>query len=263
MDWTKSLAIVSDEAAPRFGDAVAHCLPLGIRAYELRNLDGRRVPYVSEEQIAEVQRLSVEHGLQLLGLSPGLAKGAVDDPASARELTTDLDAALRLGQRLDVPRLTLFTFKRTSREAPIPQHALDALGGAVARCRAADIEPLLENSAASWGDTGAHVAELAAALDVGITWDPANAAASGELAFPEGYAAVRDHVAHLHVKAWHPQGGHVHLGQGVVDWPGQLAALQADGYQGRFCIESHRWDDPTATRVATRQLLAWLRDLKT
>ena len=43
-DWTSRLAIISDEADDSFAAAVDYCLPLGIRAYELRKLEGGRFP---------------------------------------------------------------------------------------------------------------------------------------------------------------------------------------------------------------------------
>lgn len=90
-------------------------------------------------------------------------------------------------------------------------------------------------------------------------WDPANAAASGEAAYPNGYEAVRDRVAHVHLKNWHPTRGHVYLDEGVADLAGQVRALEADDYGGYYCIESHRWDDPAATVTNVRQLLAMLK----
>ena len=53
-DWTSRLAIISDEADDSFAEAVAHCLPLGIRAYELRKLEGGRFPQVTERAVQEV-----------------------------------------------------------------------------------------------------------------------------------------------------------------------------------------------------------------
>jgi sugar phosphate isomerase/epimerase len=252
------IAIVSDEAAPGFEGAVQICLPLGIRAYELRKLDGARIPDVSEAAVAEVLGQVRAHGLTLLGISPGFCKICLDDARIDEELAGGFDAAFRLMDRLGVRRMTVFSYLRSSRAAPIPTRVLELLARAAARCRAEGVELLLENSPQCWADTGLHLAQVAAAVGLPVTWDPANAAAAGEAAYPTGYEAVRGRVAHLHLKNWHRERGHVYLNDGVVDLPGQLRALQADGYAGYYCIESHRWSDPGATETNLRQLLALL-----
>jgi len=249
------LAIVSDEAAIGFAEAVKICLPLAIRAYELRNLPGGRVPFVQPEAIAEVQAQVAGHGLRIIGISPGFCKRPVDDPAIETELTTGLDAAFGLLDRLGTRRMTVFSFTRTGRDAPIPSRVCDLLGRVAARCRGQGVEMLIENSPQCWGDTGEHLAEIARAVGVRVTWDPANAAAAGGEGYPTGYNAVRDLVAHFHAKNWRPGVGHVYIIDGVVDFAGQVAALQHDGYGGYYCIESHRWSDPAATETNAQQLL--------
>ncbi len=261
MDWTQRLAIVSDEAAPAFAEAVSISMPLGIRAYEVRNLYVARVPYVSEEAVAEVLSQVAEHGLTLIGISPGFCKRLLDDPATETELQVGLPRAFALMDRLDVRTITLFSYRRTARETPIPPQVADLLHRAAEACRQEGVRLLLENSPSCWGDTGAHLAEVARAIGSEVTWDPANAAASGEVAYPDGYKGVRGLVAHVHLKNWHPEAGNVYLNDGVVDLGEQLRALEADAYHGYYCIESHRWDDPVATQKNTQQLLAWLRSL--
>jgi sugar phosphate isomerase/epimerase len=261
VNWHDRLAIVSDEAAPGFVEAVEICTPLGIRAYEVRNLDGARVPYVAEGAVAQVLAQVEQHELTLLGISPGFFKCHLDDPATEQELAEGFPRAFRLMDRLALRRMTLFTFRRGGRDLPVPDAALELLARAAEACRREGVEMLLENSPSCWGDTGRHLAQIAQTTGVRVTWDPANAAASGEEAYPTGYEAVRDRVAHVHLKNWHPTLGHVYLDQGVADLAGQLRALEANGYRGYYCVESHRWTDPAATGTNTRQLLAMLRGL--
>jgi sugar phosphate isomerase/epimerase len=256
--WQKRLAIVSDEAAPGFTEAVKVCLPLGIRAFELRSLYGKRAPYVPEEAVKEVLTAVREHDLTLLGISPGFCKVELSDPTVEQEFEAGFAQAFRLMDRLGVRRMTVFSYRRTDREASIPSHVLDLLQRAATLCQQEGVELLIENSAQCWADTGEHLADVARAVGVHVTWDPANAAASGGDAYPTGYRAVRDRVAHVHLKNWQPARGWVYLNDGVANLAGQVQALEADGYQGYYCIESHRWTDPAATKTNARQLLALL-----
>ena len=77
-----------------------------------------------------------------------------------------------------------------------------------------------------------------------LTWDPANVAHAFPDADPAGagYRLVRDYVANVHVKDVAVRDGKpawCTLGEGLVDWPAQLAALRADGYPGRLTLEPH------------------------
>lgn len=260
--WEQRLAIVSDEAAATFREAVSLCLPLGITAYEIRNLYEARVPFVSDEAIIEVLSQVSAHHLKLLGISPGFCKRSVDDPKTLEELTSGLPKVFRLMDRLDVRTMTVFGYRRTEEGLPFLPHVSELLGKYLDACKREGVELRLENSPSCWADTGEHLALLARAVGVSVTWDPANAAASGETAYPDGYLKVNDLVAHVHLKNWHPAEGHVYLRDGVVDIPGQLRALEADGYPGYYCIESHRWQDPDATQVNAQQLLAYLREIR-
>jgi sugar phosphate isomerase/epimerase len=258
VEWSRRLAIVSDEVAPGFADAVQICLPLGIRAYEVRKLRGGRVPDVPEKAIEEVVEQVEVHDLTLIGISPGFCKKELDAPTVEEEFERGFDRAFRLMDRLGVRRMTIFSYRRTEREAAIPQRVFDLLGRAVALCRREGVEVVLENTRLCWADTGEHLADVARTLGIEVAWDPANAAASGGEAYPTGYEAVRNLIAHVHLKNWHPERGWVYLDDGVVDVAGQLKALEADGYRGYYCIENHRWNDPAATEINTRQLLASL-----
>ena len=166
------LAIVSDEAASGFAEAVKKCLPLGIRAYELRTLHGARVPHVPEEAIGEVLEQVREHNLTLIGISPGFCKKKLDDPATKEEFKTGFAQAFRFMEQLGVRRMTVFSYQRTERGATIPPRVFDLLGRAAVLCQQEGVELLLENSPRCWADTGEHLAELARGLRIGVVWDP-------------------------------------------------------------------------------------------
>lgn len=253
------IAIVSDEAAPGFADAVGICLPLGIQAYELRRLGERRLPDVSAEALMEVVQETARYGLTLVGISPGLCKTRLDRALTGAAFVSTFERNFALMERLDVHQLTVFTYLRTASDVLIPPLAIDLLGCAAELCRREGVRMVLENTRLCWADTGVHLAQIARAVGVEVVWDPANAAAAGEEAYPEGYAAVRDLIAHVHLKNWHPESGWVTLDNGVVDLDSQVRALKHDGYAGYYCVENHRPDDPTATETNVRALRRMLR----
>ncbi len=258
-DWTSRLAIISDEADDSFAEAVEFCLPLGIRAYELRKLEGGRFPQVTEGAVQEVADTVAAHELELIGVSPGFFKGPLDGDVIAHTFDHDLPKAFRLMERLGIRRMTLFTFRRSGPDDPIPAEIYDHLGRAIELCAREGIEVLLENAASIYSNTGANLATIARTLGLSVVWDPANGAASGEQSWRDGYEAVRQRLAHVHFKNWRPEAGFVAIDAGLVDLAGQVAALKADDYPGYYCLEPHQWNDrKNAVRQNCAQLLALL-----
>jgi sugar phosphate isomerase/epimerase len=78
-----------------------------------------------------------------------------------------------------------------------------------------------------------------------VLWDPANACYCHEVAWPDGYEEVRDHLGHLHIKDVQVDTPRAHLevrSMGEGQLAGQFQpladALRADGYQGVVSFES-------------------------
>ena len=257
-DWTKRLAIISDEADDSFAAAAEYCLPLGIRAYELRKLEGGRFPHVTERAVQEVADTAAARDLELIGVSPGFFKGPLDAAIIERTFEQDLPKAFRLMDRLGIRRMTLFTFRRSGPDDPIPAEIYDHLGQAIELCASEGIEVLLENAASIYSNTGANLATIARTLGVKVVWDPANGAASGDASWRDGYEGLRDIIAHVHFKNWTPAGWAA-INDGEVDLAGQVDALKADAYAGYYCLEPHQWQDRRdAVRKNRDQLLALL-----
>ena len=255
-DWTSRLAIISDEADDSFVAAVDFCLPLGIRAYELRKLEGGRFPAVTERAIQEVADTVAARDLELIGVSPGFFKGPLDAEVNERTFNEDLPKAFRLMERLGIGQMTLFTFRRNGPDDPIPAEIYDHLGRAIELCAREGIEVVLENAASIYSNTGANLATIARTLGVKVVWDPANGAASGDATWRDGYDRLRDIIAHVHFKNWTPQGWAA-INDGRVDLAAQVAALKADVYPGYYCLEPHQWQDRRAAVQTNRdQLLA-------
>ncbi len=260
-DWKKRLSIVSDEAAPGFKESVEISLPLGIRRFELRLLHEDRVPYVSEEAVREVEETLKRHEIEIVGINPGFGKVPVDDPRAGNQLSEGFDDTFRLMDRLSLDRMAMFTYQRTGPDDPIPEKSFELLGKASKRCQEYGCELLLENVPSVWGNTGSRLASFAEHTGLEVIWDPANSDASGEESFPTGYQAVKPFIRNVHLKNWDPDQGYVYLDEGIANIDGQVRALVEDGYLGDFCIESHRWKDPDATRINTNQLLKTLEKL--
>ena len=91
---------------------------------------------------------------------------------------------------------------------------------------------------------------------IAINWDPANSFCEGDIAYPDGYHAVRGHVRNVHFKdaRLDADGQPKFVGEGAIDWAGQIAALARDGYEGCIAIEPHLEPRVPAVRAALERL---------
>src|SRR2546430_381568 len=113
---------------------------------------------------------------------------------------------------------------------------------AARRTESAGLKLIIENEHACNIATGAETAwllQLITTPSFGVTWDPGNEAAIGSRPFPEGYSYVRNRVLHVHLKDVDQHLNWAIIGEGTIDFVGQLRALAEDGYQGMLSLETH------------------------
>jgi sugar phosphate isomerase/epimerase len=230
----------------------------GIGAVEIRQLPGGRVPRVDDAVLAEEGRRIRDAGLVVSGFSPGLCKSPVDAEQVEADITEILPRTCEWARHWDCNRISVFGFGRG--DAPhgsgaFPQSVVDALGRMADVAAATGCRLSLENEAACWGDTGTEAAALVRAVGhdaLRLCWDPGNAARAGVAAPFEEYAALADLVDHVHLKNFDPAvDGWSRMDVGVVDWPAQMAALQADGFDGWLVLETHMHQLPAGTQPLT------------
>ena len=125
----------------------------------------------------------------------------------------------------------------------------------------------IENEHACHIGTGAETARVLAAIDhpnLKVVWDPCNALVAGENPYPEGYGLVPpDRIAHVHAKdctVTDHKPTFCAVGEGGVDWKGQIASLVSDGYKGWISLETH-WPGPGGNKHEASMICG--RNLKT
>ncbi|MBT4097591.1 MAG: sugar phosphate isomerase/epimerase [Gemmatimonadetes bacterium] len=219
----------------------------GIEAVEIRSLPSGRFPRAADAEIEELQRQIEGAGLLVSGVSPGLLKTPVTDPDVMQNLDQWLPRACEWALRLGTTGVSCFGFRRdghdpaTAPEEP-PAQVIDYLGTMLRMTTAAGCRLVLENEAGCWGGTGMEAAQLIEQVPgLQLCWDPGNAARAGATSpYPDEYDAIRDLVTHVHLKNFSvdEQRWSV-MDEGPVDWPGQIAALKEDGYDGYLVLETH------------------------
>jgi sugar phosphate isomerase/epimerase len=160
------------------------------------------------------------------------------------------ERAFEIAKRTGAGIIRVFSYWRTVRPAECFDRIVEALRSLADQAVQRNVIIGIENEHACNIATGGETAALLVALDhpnLKVVWDPANALVSGETPFPDGYGGIpAGRIAHVHAKdcvregeklVWGP------LGDGLIDWPGQIAALSRDGYAGWISLETH-WTGP-------------------
>jgi sugar phosphate isomerase/epimerase len=276
------LSIVTDEISGDMETALELAHDWGIGAVELRGYGGQRVPNFSPYQKQRLRELLQAYKMEVVAISPGLFKCAyreererfplgtfdealygawqAEQAECRRHLAELLPQAIAYAEEMGVRRIITFGLARGGVPAgPAPAGAIALLRQAAEMAGAAGMELLIEVEAGFWTDTGARTAAIIEAVGhpgLGVNWDPGNAFEAGDRPFPDGYQAIRPYVRHVHFKDIRrlADGSCRYELEGEIDWAGQIAALQADGYGGFISVETHMEPKVAAARAAVQRL---------
>jgi L-ribulose-5-phosphate 3-epimerase len=270
------LSVITDEISQDLDHALEVCEDLGVRAVELRAVDGTNV--VSHDQ-SSLQRIktTLENGdfdvcaisspfLKCHLYGDGAPQGATHfaSPASREEQWDILERSLRVARLLGAPVVRAFSFWRVSDPASVREEVVRALVEATERAQEAGLKLALENEHTCNVGTGAEAGCILGRISspsFGLVWDPGNEAMMGSEPFPGGYSRVRGRVTHVHLKDVDGEGNWTKVGTGIIDYHGQLQALVEDGYAGVLSLETHYEAPGGGLERATRESVGAIRAL--
>ncbi len=256
------LAVITDEIDMDLGRALDVMAEYGVQGAELRQLWDKNISDAPSEYWQRAKRELDSRGMTVVGVaSPfykcGLPGAEPDGPAgplhgaSARGLgdqITLLERCIEAAQFFGTPLIRTFSFWKHGSLTPEQEETIaDAYAEPAAMAERAGVILGIENEHACCLGTGAQTARVLEEIgskSVRAIWDPGNALMAGELPYPDGYAAIKDFVVHVHIKdAALPVGAPAPewaiVGKGAIDFAGQLAALKRDGYGGWLSLETH------------------------
>lgn len=263
------LAAITDEFSPDLEVAVRSMKEVGMVAAELRMVFGKNIVDLSDEELDRARQIVEAQGMRIISIASPLLKCVLPDAPdvdprfqqdmfAARHTFADqprLTArAFEIARRLGARIVRVFSYWRTVDPDQCFDRIVAALRALAGQAAAQDLVVGIENEHACNIATAAETARLLAALphpNLQVVWDPANAFVSGEVPYPDGYRLLPvDRIVHVHAKdctlvngkpTWGP------LGNGELDWKGQIAALVRDGYHGYISLETH-WQGPAGDK---------------
>jgi L-ribulose-5-phosphate 3-epimerase len=276
------VAVINDEISQDFGHACeVASRDFGLQWIELRGMWKKNIVNLDEKEVAETRRILEKFQLKVTDVAsplfkadwPGAPKSKFsEDKSFGANFTFEqqddvLDRAIEMAQAFGTNRVRCFDFWRLADQAPFRQAINERLRSASQKASKKDIILVLENEPACNTATGAESAKVLEAVkekNFMLNWDPGNAAASGEIPYPDGYKLLpKDRIGHCHCKDavkkdskydWAPVGG------GMIDWAGQFRALKSDGYRFAVSLETH-WSGGGTPEESTRKSWAGMKKL--
>ncbi len=276
------IAVINDEISQDFGHSCeVAAREFGMGWIELRGMWKKNIVNLDEKEVAEAKRILEKYQLKVTDIAsplfkvdwPGAPKSKFSEAKSfGANFTLDqqdevLERAMEMAKAFGTDRVRCFDFWRLEDQAPFRAAINDKLRDAAAKAEKKGIILVLENEMSCNTATGAEAAKVLDAVKTSnfmLNWDPGNAAASGEIPYPDGYKLLpKDRIGHCHCKDavkkgkkydWAPMGG------GMIDWAGQFKALKSDGYHFAVSLETH-WNGGGSPEESSRQSWAGMKKL--
>ena len=276
------VAVINDEISQDFGRSCeVAAREFGMGWMELRGMWKKNIINLDEKEIAEARRILEKYQLKVTDIASPLFK--VDWPGAPKSKYSEgksfgadfklsqqdevLEKAMDLAKRFGTDRVRCFDFWRLEDQGPYRAAINDKLREAAEKAATKGITLVLENESACNTATGAEAAKVLSAVPTPtlmLNWDPGNAAARGEIPYPDGYNLLpKERIGHCHCKDavkkgkgydWAPMGG------GLIDWAGQFKALKRDGYHLAVSLETH-WSGGGSPEECSRKSWAGMKKL--
>ncbi|MGC8654761.1 MAG: sugar phosphate isomerase/epimerase family protein, partial [Candidatus Kryptoniota bacterium] len=240
------LAIVSDEITLDFPSAVKIALEWDLRKFEIRSLRTGRIPKIDPLELLEIEKCVRNCDIKITAISPGIFKSGVSDEFEIKhQLSEDLPRAIEVAQALGTDRVIIFGFQRESGDTSLLRSkVIDYLSRAAELAHDSGVTLLLENEPGFWADSGTNTFDLlneVSSDSLRANWDPCNAFGLEEEPFPAGYEKIKPYISGVHAKDTRLGSltACVPIGEGLVDWNGQIQALVRDGIVDHITVETH------------------------
>ena len=282
---TFTLSVLTDEISQDFGRACeVAAKEFGLGYVELRAMHNKNIMNWDAKDVAEARGVLERFKLRVSEIAtpvfktdwPGAPKSRYSPkkPEFGADFTYEqqnelLERAIELAKAFNTRFIRVFDFWRLEDQKPYRDDIDHRIAVAAAKAGQNSVALTLENELACNTATGAEAARLLSAVrdpSLLLNWDPGNATARGEKAYPDGYDKLpKDRIGHVHCKdVVFTAGGKsewVPMGKGVIDWAGQLRALQRDGYRGALSLETHWRLKGGTAEESTRQSMAGMKEL--
>ena len=286
------LGVIGDEVSQDFATVVNFVKDFNLHSIEIRSVWDKLPHELTEADIDEMKRLLDGTDIEIIGVASPFFKCDMGNAEERKEHLDILKGCIRTAKAFDTNLIRTFVFWDTGETE---ERWDDIIASYDEPRRMIDGEGIvlgMENESTTSLSTAKLTAEFIEQIDspnIRGIWDPANEAHAkgGETPYPDAYNRMKPTMIHAHLKdaGPNPDTGEIEsvpVGDGIIDWQGQLQALIDDGYEGHLCLETHwrpslKIDDAIlnrpggqafseageeASRICIEKLMAMIENLK-
>lgn len=237
------LGVITDEVSQDFEVALDFAKTYALDCVELRSAYEKGPFDYTEEDILAIKALSDQYGIPVTAISSPMFKCEYTEE-NIKLHTEKFKNLLGYAKILGANKIRCFDFLKN---ASVTREMIrDAYAEAYAAAEAAGVTILIESEPTTNSTCCADIAELIRCVDrpyFKALYDPGNNIyATDEIPYPDGYLAIKDMLAHVHIKDAKREGGETvatAVGRGAVDYPALFAELKRIGYDGDIMLETH------------------------
>ncbi len=242
------IGVIGDEISQDFQTVVNVAKELNLDSIEIRSVWDKPPQELTEGDIDEMKRILDGTGIQIVGIASPFFKCDIDNPQERAEHLGILKRCIEVAKAFDINLIRTFVFWKTDNVLERWDEIISAYDEPVRMASGEGMILGMENEASTSLSTVKLTERFIREIDspnIRAIWDPANEAhAEGETPYPNAYDRIKPLMVHAHLKdaGENPETGEmesVPVGEGVIDWQGQLQAFVDDGYEGHLCLETH------------------------
>lgn len=234
----------ADEIHPSFEKQLAVASATGVRAIEIRGVNGRGIQTYTPREAEGLQKMLEDRGMHVSSIGSPIGKiGITEDFAPHFETFKNVVALCKVFGTKNIRMFSFFVPEgQADRYADEVMRRLDRLAEYAVR---QDVVLLHENEKAIYGDVAVRckaILERFSGPHFQAVFDFANFVQCGQDTL-EAYALLKPYIAYIHIKDARTEDGRVTpagWGQGHVK--AILSDLQASGYAGYLSLEPHLTD---------------------
>lgn len=241
------IGVVTDEISDDLEEALNVAKSWGLNYIELHRVWGKNICDVDDATLSKVIRLVRASGLTVTNIDSLTLRCYLDNDEEYSQHIKHLLRSIEVAPLFNTNVVRLFSFWKEENVEEKWDRIFEKMELPIKIAEREGVILGFENVSSGNIGTSDDLVRLFTMFNspnLKLIWDPGNAYAAGEKApFPDGYEKIKSKVIHVHTKdaIFNEEGKNVWkpIGQGKVDYRGQLEALLKDNYQGVIALETH------------------------
>ncbi len=243
------VGVIGDEVSQDFETVVNFVKNFNLDSIEIRSVWDKPPQELTDADIDRMKVLLDGTDIEIIGIASPFFKCDMDNAEERKEHLDILKGCIRAAKAFDTNLIRTFVFWDTGKTEERWDEVISAYDEPLRIIDGEGIILGMENESTTSLSTAKLTAKFIEEIDspnIRGIWDPANEAhaTDGETPYPDAYNRMKPTMIHAHLKdaGPNPESGEIEsvpVGDGVIDWQGQLQAFVDEGYEGHLCLETH------------------------